>query len=401
MRRRMGWIVALVLVGGGIAYFTVPWFLGPVVPVTTVVRRDIVQTVVTSGLVQTPFRIDVGSKIIGVVAGVPVEEGQAVKAGDLLIQLDDAQARTAVATAGTAVAQAQAKLEQLRNVAAPLAEEARRQAEAALVNAEATYRRTLDLSRHGVATTATLDDDKRALDVAGSQLRAAELQVETNRPGGMDFRVAQSLVEQMKAQLEAARTVLRDSQIRASRDGTLITRNVELGDTVQPGETLMVLAPAGETQIVVQIDEQNLGLLRLGETAAIAADAYPAQVFAATVGYINPAVNAQSGSVLVKLDVPNPPAYLRQDMTVSAEIETNRKTDAVTVDLGDVHDVAGPNPWVLVAQDGVLHRRTIRPGLRGDAALEVLGGLAPGETVVRGLGTNLADGQRLRVRTGA
>ena len=101
----------------------------------------------------------------------------------------------------------------------------------------------------------------------------------------------------------------------------LITRNVERGTVVQPGKALLVLAPAGETQLVLQIDERNLGKLALGQKALASADAYPDQRFAAVVTYINPGVDITRASVEVKLDVADPPAYLRQDMTVSVDIE--------------------------------------------------------------------------------
>ena len=140
--------------------------------------------------------------------------------------------------------------------------------------------------------------------------------------------------------------------IRAPADGVLIARDVEPGNVVQPGKELMVLAPAGETQIVVQIDEKNLAQLKLGQKALASADAYPHERFAAELFYINPGIDALRGSVEVKLRVPIRRDYLRQDMTVSVDIEVgaaratrwSRPADAV-------FDAAGAHPWVL-AVDG-------------------------------------------------
>ena len=110
---------------------------------------------------------------------------------------------------------------------------------------------------------------------------------------------------------------------------------------VQPGKVLMVLSPVGETQLVLQIDERNLARLKLGQQALASADAYPAERFAAELVYINPAVDPQRGTVEVKLRVPAPPAYLRQDMTVSVDIEVDRHADALALPANAVHDAAG------------------------------------------------------------
>lgn len=400
--RRIGmWLLVLLAAGAALAYLGRSFILGPVVSTSIVRKENIVLTVVASGLVRTPYRIDVGSKIIGVVIDVPVEEGQTVAAGDLLIRLDDTQARKAVETANASVAQARAKLDQLQHVAAPVAEEMRRQAEANLVDAQAAYRRAFDPARRGFETDAALDAASRALNIALSQSRAAEIQVASNKPGGRDFIVAQTLVTQTEAQRDAAETALEDSRIFAARAGTLITRDVERGDTVQPGKVLMVLAPHGVTEIVAPIDEQNLGLIRVGETAAVSADAFPDLTFAATVSYINPAVQAQSGSVEVKLTVPDPPAHLRQDMTVSVEIEVARKAAVLSVDVDDIHDPRGPDPYVLIVENGKVHRQPVRIGLLGDTAAEIVDGLQPGTRIVSGAAPRISDGHRVRIESGA
>ena len=105
----------------------------------------------------------------------------------------------------------------------------------------------------------------------------------------------------------------------------LIARNVERGTVVQPGKALLVLAPAGDTQLVLQIDENNLGLVALGQKALASADAFPDKTFAAEVTYINPGIDITRASVEVKLTVAEPPDYLRQDMTVSVDIEVARR----------------------------------------------------------------------------
>ena len=177
-------------------------------------------------------------------------------------------------------------------------------------------------------------------------MRTAELQVFTASPGGSDYVMAETQLGQAQANLETAESRLGYATISAPRDGVLITRNVERGAVVQPGKALMVLAPAGETQLVLQIDERNLGKLALGQKALASADAYPDQRFAAVVSYINPGIDITRASVEVKLTVADPPDYLRQDMTVSVDIEVAAKDRASCFRSGPCTTCVGP-PWVL------------------------------------------------------
>ncbi len=393
----LGWIVAGAALAGAVAYFGATSILGPVVVVDQVTRQDLVQTVVASGQIQTPFRVNVGAQVTGTVVEVAVVEGQMVKERDLLIRLDDSEARQAVQLAQGVVEQWRARLAQLKGVAGPSAQESKAQAEAGLKNAQQAYDRIWKLQQQGFATQATLDDARKALDVARSQVRSADLQVTTSRPGGMDYLVTETQLAQAQASLRSAEAKLGYYQIRAPREGTLISRNVERGNVVQPGANLMVLAPAGETQIVVQIDEVNLGLLQLGQPTTVSADAYPKQIFDAQLSYINPSVDPQRGSVEVKLIVPSPPSYLRQDMTVSVEIEVARRAQAIVVETSSVHELTGAKPWVVVVDGNRARRREIRVGTIGDTAVEVLSGIEPGDAVVRGQTPRLSDGQLVRV----
>jgi HlyD family secretion protein len=136
--------------------------------------------------------------------------------------------------------------------------------------------------------------------------------------------------------------------------------------------------------------------LKLGQRALVAADAYPAQRFDAQLSYINPAVDATRGSVEVKLDVAAPPDFLRQDMTVSVDIEVARRADALTLALAAIRDGAGTEPWVMVIEDGHARRRTVKLGVRGDSRVEILEGLREGDQVLPATGVVIKEGKRVR-----
>ena len=410
-RWREGWGLARRHAGKGaallaallLAAWAAPrWVLGPEVAVLTVVQRDFVQTVVASGRIETPHRVDLSAQITGTVQRVPVAEGQTVAAGTPLIELESTELRASLSQAELAVQQAEARLRQLREVQVPVAEQTLTQTRANHDAAQRALTRARELLGQGFVGQAALDEAQRAEQVAATQLRSAQQQLESARPAGSDAAVAESALAQARAGAEAARARLGYATVRAPLAGTLITRNVEPGDVVQPGKVLMVLSPqsdSGETQVVVQIDEKNLRLLRVGLSALASADAYAQQRFPTELVYINPGVDAQRGSVEVKLRVASPPAYLRQDMTVSVDIEVARRPAAVLVPGEALRAADSSSPWVLKVDGGHARRQAVTLGLRSNGWAEVLQGLHDGDLVVPVAGTAAAavtDGTRIR-----
>lgn len=386
-------VAALAIGVGGWQGARLIW--GPAVVVEQVKRGHLVETVVASGHVETPFRVEIGSQITGTVEDVLVKEGERVSKGQPLISLEARELKASVVQAQGAVAQAEARMRQLDELTLPSARESLTQAKANLLNAQQTFDRTAQLAKDGFATRAALDEAQKTLDVARTQVRTAEFQVYTASPNGSDYVMAQTQLNQAHANLETAESRRGYATISAPRDGILITRNVERGTVVQPGKALLVLAPAGEVQLVLQIDERNLGKIALGKKAKASADAYPEQTFGAVVSYINPGVDITRASVEVKLTVADPPEYLRQDMTVSVDIEVATKDNALVLPIRSVHDVLSGQPWVLGIKDGRAVKRPVRLGLRGNANLEILDGIAEGEVAIP-LNSGVLTGQRIR-----
>ncbi len=377
--------------------FGIPAVLGPVVMVKPVVRADFVQSVVASGHVEAPFRVNIASQITGVVADIPVAEGQSVKTGGALVLLDDRESRASVVQAEGVVAQAEARLRQMRELTLPSAEAALTQAKATLVNAQQAYDRTSQLARNGISTRASLDDATKALDIARAQVRSAEFQVFTNRRGGSDYVMAETQLKQARANLGTAQARLSYTVIAAPRDGVLISRSVERGNVVQPGNVLMALSPTGDTQLVVQIDEKNLGQITLGQKALASTDAYPKRTFVAEVVYINPGIDLQRASVEVKLRVPDPPPYLRQDMTVSVDIETALHVAALVLPETSLRGIGTDRPWVLKVAAARTLRQPVTIGFVSSGNVEILDGLTEGDFVVPAT-SPIKEGAKLRAR---
>jgi HlyD family secretion protein len=355
--------------------------LGPQVPVVQVVQRDFVQSLVYSGRVETPHRMALGVQVAGTVIRVPVAEGDRVAAADVLFELDAAELRAAVAQADAGVLQALARVRQVHEVQAPVAEQSMNQAQAQQHVAQQGLARSRELFAKGFIGQAALDEAVRADRAAQAQLRSAQSLHASTAGNGSDSAAAQAALALARSAATAARARLDHATVRAPAAGVVIARHVEPGDMVQPGRILMTVSPLGELQLVAQVDERHLAMLRPGLRARASADAFESLRFDAEVAFINPGVDPQRGSVEVRLRVPEPPPYLRQDMTVSVDIEAARRANA-TMLPADALRGSHAQPWVWVVQAQRIERRPVRIGLKSGGWAEVLGGLVPGDLVV-------------------
>jgi HlyD family secretion protein len=213
--------------------------------------------------------------------------------------------------------------------------------------------------------------------------------------------MAETQLNQARASLATAQSRLSYTIITAPRDGVLILRDVERGNVVQPSSVLMKLSPAGDTQLVVQIDERNIGMLALGQIAIASADAFAKQSFPAEVIYINPGVDLQRASIEVKLRVPDPPSYLRQDMTVSVDVEVARRTKTLVAPAADIRDLDAGNPWVLKVDGARARRQLVKVGLVSAGKAEILSGLGENELILPANAPSVKDGSRVRARIAA
>jgi len=358
---------------------------------------EIMHTIVASGHVESPHRISISAQITGSVTQIPVVEGQFVERGQILVQLENSESQFILKQTLAIEQQALTSIRQLQELKVPVAQQTYLQAYANFINAQRGLSRSLTLHSQGFVGTAARDDALRTVQVAQSQLMVTQKQLASLQPDGSDFALAQSAALQANAAADAARARLRYSTISAPKTGTLIVRNVEVGDGVQAGKVLMVISPQGTIQLVVQIDEKNMKWLHLNQMAIASADAFPDQKFQAQLTYINPRIDPQRGSVEVKLNVINPPAILKQDMTVSVDIEALRRNHILLIPINAIHDYGQQTPWVLVIKNGIAQQRGIQLGLENKGIAEVRSGLIAGDQVVPVHEAHIYDGTLVHV----
>jgi HlyD family secretion protein len=400
-----GWLVSLLgrpaLRGGalGVAALVLGGLLAtrPTAVETVVVEhRELVQKVVATGRVEPPARINLGILASGIAVRVAVEEGGRVKAGQVLVELDPAEAEANLQHARAGVAAAQARLEQLKRTTSRVAAESLRQADLQVASSAQSLERLEALARSGSGSQQALDEARSALELARSRRESALAQVASTSGNGSDLLLASANLAQAQAVLAQAQVRLGQTRLVAPADGLVLSRQVEPGDVVQPGRTLLVLARDGATRLVAEPDEKSLAFVREGQRARASADAFAGQSFESRVLSIAPAIDPRRGTVQLKLEVPEPPVYLRADMTVSIDIEVARAAGALVIPSEVVRDASSAAPWVLLVRDGKAVRQQVALGLRGEGRVQVLEGLAAGDRVVRQEGTAIKPGQRVR-----
>lgn len=375
------WIMIILLVLL-VSFATYRWWQGPLLPSYEVVSSPLIQTVVASGRVEKVSRTQIGSEITGVVLERLVQEGDRVSRGDVLLVLksDEISAQ---------VRQAEAELKELATTRRPQAEVDLANAKVQLEQAqrEAVRRRNTEL---GILSAEEREKSIEAEKLARNNLESARLKVASLAPDKVEET-------KLRERLAALQAQLAKTKIRAEVSGIILTRNVEPGDLVQPSQTLFTIALDGATEIRVPFDERNLPLLALQQKAAVITDAYPDQPFPAHINFIAPSIDAQRGTVDVRLTVDPVPDFLRQDMTVSVNVETNKREQTLVIPNDALSSISGNKAMVILVRDRKIQRHPITLGLRGLVMSEVVAGLKEGDHVLTDAESVLKDGIRVRI----
>ena len=376
------WFIAIALIL--IAYIVYQRWQGPQLNGFIVAEAPLVQRVIAAGRVTNAERLQVTSELAGQVVARPVAEGNRVAQGETLLVLQAAELAAQLRAA-------QANLLALEQRQLPQAEAEVMQAETMLAQANRELKRREQLLAAELTTTETVEQARQARIAAQAALTSARAQLVSVQANGAEAQRLQAQIANLQAQLAKA-------TIRAPAAGLILTRHFETGDVVQPGTLLFTIALDSAVEVRAPLDERNLPQLAIGQPAQLIADAYPSQPFAGTVSYIAPTIDAQRGTVEVRILISNPPAFLRQDMTVSVTIETARKTQALVVPNDALFARNDKQAQVWLVINGKAEARRVELGLSGLTLTEISAGVQRGDAVLLEAPQDLADGQRLRLQ---
>ncbi len=281
--------------------------------------------------------VSLGFRVSGRVAEMQVEEGDAVKAGQLIAVLDKQPFLDSLALQTANIAQQQANFAKLEagnrpeEIERAKADVAARKA--ALENARGVYKRQQQLAKSDFASKQVFDNAATQLQAAEAQLQSAEeaLKLVIAGPRKEDIAAARAALEAAKAQKQIAETALADAELFAPEDGIILTRAVEPGTIVSTGTTVYTLSLQNPVRVRAYVGEPQLGLIRPGAHVELFTDTRPGKPYEGQVGFVSPVAEFTPKSVetpelradLVyrfRIIVNDPDNALRQGMPVTVRV---------------------------------------------------------------------------------
>jgi HlyD family secretion protein len=366
-------------------------------------RQTIVSTVDTNGVVEPLNNFQAHAPLSAVVRQISVHEGQSVKPGELLLQLDDSDARAQEARAMAQVRAAEADLEALR--AGGTREEVMtnqtqlQTAKAELDAAQRSLSAMQRLEKQGAASAAEVKDAQTRLSVAQAQVDLLQKKL-SSRFAQPEIARAQAQLDQAKAAHDAALDLLRQSNVRAPRAGTVYSVPVRQGQFVTAGDLLLQMADLGQVQVRAFVDEPEVGRLHHGQEVQVTWDALPGKSWQGQIIQVPATIVTRGtrnvGEAISRVDNTN--GALLPNVNVTVKIVTDREADVLAVPREAVREQDGSS-YVFEIRDGTLHMQSVTTGLSNLTNIQITKGLSEGAEVAMtsATGTPLTAGTQVRV----
>jgi HlyD family secretion protein len=397
MSKKMKWGIV-----GGVAAVAVVFFATSAarrgekpteVRIEAVDSRDLVASVTASGQVQPRTKVDVAADISGRIVRLVVKEGQLVKRGDFLLQIDPEAYEAAVQRAEAALSSAKAQAAQAR---------------ANFLQAKRAYDRNLEMRKTNAQLVSEADLERTKTDM---EVNEAMLEASTHN------------VEQSNASVRDARQSLAKTRIHAPMSGRITRLVVEQGETAVPGTfnkdaaTLLTISDMTVLETIVKVDETDVARISLGDSSIVQIDAFPDTTFIGKVveishssvrGASTGATTEQAVDYEVRIQLLNPPQETRPDFSATAKVVTDVRSKALSIPIialtvreneqltgGDSAVRVGTTPQkevgkrdvegvFVVGSDNKVTFRPVKVGIAGDRYFEVLTGLKAGDRIVGG-----------------
>ncbi len=318
--------------------------------------RELGRVVSVSGSINPVVAATVKSKLAAEVSQIHVQEGEAVRAGQLLATLDTADIRARLDAQQAAVSEAQARLD------------------LALKN-QANNRQLLSQS---FISQNAYDTAQNGVDVAQASVAAA------------------------RAQADIARRALTDTQVRAPFSGIVAKRLVNAGEKVSPDVPLFQLVDLGRMEMQAQVPVSDIPFLKLGQALELNVDGFEGRRFKGTVGRINPTTEAGTRAINIFVALSNGDGALRGGMFAKGQIAVQAERTVNALPLSAIHEEAGQS-FVFVVKNGQLERSPVQLGFKREDLdlVELRDGPSPGSEVVAVKSDKLKVGAKVQVRRAA
>jgi HlyD family secretion protein len=336
------------------------------VTIADVVQHEFTDDIEAVGTLKARETSLLSPKVAGPVNQVLVDIGDPVIAGEVVIRLDKTnfdlgvkQAQAALAAAQAAIPQAGARFEQ----------------------AEKEYRRATELLEEKVIPQSRFDAAEAAFRAAKEMVSSVSAQR-----------------DQAKAALEMALEHLKNAYIRSPISGTVVERNVEIGQAVEPGSRLLRIVDQTSLDFDVDLPESDISRLAIGVAAVITADAFPMHEFSGKVTVVNPMVDRKTRTFRVRIEAPNSSGKLVDGMFARVKLSVEKRK-RLAVPRNALQRLPGSGTYyVFVVEGNKAHKRTVGIGAMNDQYAEVIDGLVEDEKVVTSGAGRLRSGVEVNVQ---
>ena len=316
-------------------------------------KGEITYKVFPTGVVKADEQVKISSKAGGRLISLGIKEGDSVRKAQLIARIDDADLLAQLA-------QFQATIEQSKI--------------------------DLESNKKNYERMKTLFDDKAITDL---QMETAEAQ----------YKTSQARLSQSQAQLEQIKVQLSNAKIYSPISGIIFQKYVNQGEIIGMGSPIVTVYNPSSLMIEVNVDEADVGKIKLGQYAEIALDAYPGEKVEGVVTYIASAsqdVKEKGVTFLVRVAVKKTNVVLRLGMTADVDIFIETKKDIARVSLDAVGEKDNKR-FVYIIEKGKAKKQEVSLGLENDEYAEILSGIKVGDEVIIGNLDKLADGKTVKI----
>lgn len=369
----IGVIVLMLAVAAAIYLFR----FSPVAVVTHVVAEDVIQPeVLGTGTLEARVSATISPKVSGRIAGVLVDQGDRVTAGQLLVQLDDEELQQQVAIAEANVQAAVAALERIKTD--------KSRANVVLTQAQKNFDRVDELRKREATSESDLDQAAEALGIAVADVARAEAGI---NEGQKELIAAQKTLEYHRARL-------RDTQITAPFDGMVVARDREPGDVVVPGSSMLTLISTDELWVSAWVDETEMGKLEQGQSARVVFRSQPELSLPGTVSRLGRQADRETREFIVDVRVLELPKNWAVGQRAEAFIGVAEAVESVVLPR-EFLVRRQERDGVFILHGGSVKWQAVQLGFSSRERIQVLEGLQAGDIVARSLDgmPPLRDGQ--------
>lgn len=418
--RKWLWILLiLLLLGVGYAMSK----RGAAVPEVTVQKVQQVspdeQNIVlnATGYIIAAHKIELAPKIVGRVSWVGVERADKVQKDQVLVRLEDDEYKARALQAQGQLESAKARLAELQNGSRP-EEIARAKAEldaaiAELDSAAARVKRQQLAAEARAVSAQELEEATFRQKAQAARVASLEQALELMRQGPRKEQIAaqKAVVDQLTGVVQLAQIDLTNTVIRAPIAGTILERNVEVGEYVTTGFVgdkgakgyVVSIADLSDLRVELDIAQDDFAKIGKEQTCIVTTDAYPDRKYEGIVDLIAPEANRQKATVQVRVKITKPDDLLRPDMNATVAFRSREpaaqssSAPALVVPAAAIRDGA----VFIVGPGDIAQRKPVQTGLSTSKGLIVTGGLSADDEIITSPPENLADGARVRRQNAA